>query len=313
MFIVLGVLFLAGCPDKPSGELSAGEPGDSPTGGEDAATAPADLVIEVATPQELLAAIGPNRTIVLTADEYLLDHREGLPRSTQEYYSWVSVREFDDGEENYTLHIKDCPGLTIRAAGDQQVHIVSPYYGALVMSFSNCDGLRLTNLRIGHAPPSGYCGDGVMGMYSCDDVLISGTTLYGCGMFGLSLRKVTDFVFDRSVIEQCTDGLIGAVDSSGLTFRDSHFRDTAVLFGSAFGFSRTTGVVFENCLITNIYASPDSPDKHQLFRVDVSISAARIVINGGEIRGNVVGSLVEPAGMVELNDVDVHDNSWQED
>lgn len=313
MFIVLGVLFLAGCPAEPSGELPAGEPGDSPMDGEDAATAPADLVIEVATSQELLAAIGPNRTIVLTADEYLLDHREGLPRSVQEYYSWVSVRDFDHGEENYELNIKNCPKLTIRAAGDQQVHIVSPYYGALVMSFSNCGGLRLSNLRIGHSPPSGYCGDGVMHITDCDDVLISNTTLYGCGMYGLALERVTDFVFDRSVIEQCTDGLMSAVDCSDLTFRDSHFRDTALLFGSGIGLQRTTGVVFENCLITNNHMSPDSSEDGPLFRIDVSTTEARVVINGGEIRGNVVGALVEPAGMVELNGTDVHNNSWQTD
>jgi len=298
ILIVLVMLFLAGCSAEPTGEPS----GDIPS----------SLVIEVATSQELLAAIGPNRTIVLAAEEYVLDHRADIPASRSKYYFWGSVREFDDGEENYQLNINDCPDLTIRAAGDQQVHIVSPYYGALVLAFSRCDNLRLSNLRIGHAPPSGYCGAGVMEVYSCDGVRILGTTLYGCGMYGLDLRSVTDFVFDRSVIEQCTDGLLGAVDCSGLTFRDSHFRDTALRFGSGIGFLRTTGVVFENCLITNIYPSPDSPDKYELFRIDVSISAARIVITGGEIRGNTASALVAPAGMVELNDVNVHNNSWQE-
>ena len=81
-----------------------------------------------------------------------------------------------DGKE---LDIAGMSNLTIEGEGDMAGIIVEPRY-AYVLSFFNCKDITLRNLTLGHTD-SGYCQGGVVAIRGCQNTVIEGCDLYGCG------------------------------------------------------------------------------------------------------------------------------------
>ncbi len=256
-------------------------------------------VIEVGSAQELLDALGPNRTLKLRADvEYRLD---GLERGVAEFYRWEEVLA-----DQYELIVRDCENLTIEGAAGETARIVTAHPYANVLHFENCSGLTLSNLTMGHAPDPGYCSGAVVAITDGADVVIEGATLFGCGMDGLSLRNVRGLLVARTTIKECTYGIVAARACSDLTFRDCRFVDNEEYYG--FELADTTGVRLINCVMTNNMVSEYG---QALFKTNLTTPDGQVVIRGGLITGNNAPQLAKPADMVILQDVSETNNSWQ--
>ncbi len=275
--------------------VGCGDRGDDSNAADTAARA----VIEVGSAQELLDALGPNRTLKLRAGvEYRLD---GLERGVAEFYRWEEALT-----DQYELVIRNCRNLTLEGPALDKALIVTAHAYANVLHFENCSGLTLSNLTIGHAPDPGYCSGGVVAITDSADILIEASTLFGCGTEGLTLRGVRNLTAHRITITECTYGIVSARQCEGLTFRDCRFFDNQEHRG--FVLTDTTGVRLTNCILTENTVNRFG---QALFKTNLTTPDARIDIVGGRINDNVAPKLARPADMVVLQDVVVLSNSWQ--
>jgi len=179
----------------------------------------ADEFVEITanTAEELLAALGSNRRVILEEGVYnLTDAELDFISNANVYY-----RERYDGPE---LFLKDIHNLTIQGAGYARSEIVVEPRYAFVMSFLNCTNISITNLSAGHTD-DGECQGGVFQFASSTGIYIDNTWMYGCGTVGLNLSEVTDVKAAGSTIFGCTDEIMEIEDSSDILFADCVFRD----------------------------------------------------------------------------------------
>jgi hypothetical protein len=253
-------------------------------------------VIRVATAEEFVQALGPERVILLQPGEYNLSK---VKRAKLKHVRWTSPI---DGQ--YQVEIRNVPGLSIRGAGQEPTHVFvhDPY--AFVLTFRNAPRLELTNLRMGHSPDAGFCLGGVVQVLETEQVRIGQCSLYGSGTEGLHLERVKALTFARSVIEDCTYGILTADDSDVLSFVDSIFRNVGQYYG--FEFQDCKGVSFRNCkIVDNVLGNV------ALFKTNLQSSDGVIDLSGGEISRNAAARLVNEEGMLRVKDARISDNSWQ--
>jgi len=264
------------------------------------AEAPADArtVIRVATAQELLKAIGPRRVIELAAGRYDLTP---LRRTLLPHVRW---EEAHDGQ--YALIVRKLEGLTLRGpAGSEPAEIVvqTPY--TFVLSFEQCSEVTLERLKLGHAR-SGYCIGGVVAASDCTSLRIADCILYGCGTEGLQLEQVRHLEMVRSVIEDCTYGIMTARECERLVMVECVFRRNVQFHG--LDLTDCTHVSLVDCRIhDNVLGGLKSP----LFKTNLTDPTHRMTMQGGEIRDNAAHALTNEPTMLVLKDVKVTGNSWQ--
>jgi len=251
-------------------------------------------VITVETPEELVAAIGPERVIRLTADIY------DLSKVKQRRLKHVLWSEVHDGWE---LVVRDVRNLRIEGAGKQMPRIiVAPAY-AYVLGFRDVANVELVNIEFSHAPGAkGYCTGGVLRVVGGRDVAVRVCRLLGCGTEGLTLTKVDGFAFLGSSISDCTYGILTAGGCRNLSFKNCSFAGNKEFHG--FRISDSVNVAFERCHIKNnrLTSTPGRP----LFSA-ASCSNVRVV--GCEITGNVFGELARPEGIVRFETTAVRNNT----
>jgi len=156
--------------------------------------------VVVASAEEFIKAIGPNRKIILKPGEYNLSQ---LPKgnTNNEYVTWEEVY---DGHE---LVIRNISNLTIVGSekGTTEI-IVEPRY-ANVLNFINAENINVSNITIGHTP-QGECAGGVFYFENSANIEISNSNLYGCGTEGLKLFGVTNLKLIDSKIYECSNGIM---------------------------------------------------------------------------------------------------------
>jgi len=246
----------------------------------------------ITSAEQLIQSIGPNRTLRLTKRVYDLTN---LRQRKMEYVVW---RKVHDG---YELCIRNVRNLRIEGVGKFRVPVtVQPSY-AYVLSFEDVAGIRLRNLKLGHAPEEGHCTGGVARVVNAEDVTIENSVLFGCGTEGLTLKNVNDLTFTRSVIEGCTYGILTAENCRRLRFEEATFRNNRKYHGIVLHDSAE--VSFADCRITGntLSAMFDSP----LF--DLS-SCSAVSVTGGVIRDNAYSHLVKPAGAVTFTNINIEAN-----
>ena len=175
--------------------------------------------VEVATVDELLAAIGSNTRIVLTEKNY--DLSTAAEGANGNNYYWG---ESADGPE---LVIFGVDNMTIESAdGVLTGHTITavPRY-ANVIRFENCTNLRLAGFTAGHTPEPGYCSGGVLRFDNCDIVKVENCGLYGCGVLGVWAMACGDVTVSRCDIYECSWGGISLEYVSGASIDGCTFRD----------------------------------------------------------------------------------------
>ena len=177
--------------------------------------------VEVTTVDEFLAAIGPDRTIVLNGAEFDLSTAENYGGISGEYYYWSQA--FDGPE----LVIHDLGGLTIQGnADDPSAVTVSavPRY-ANVLNFTNCRDIQLFDFTAGHTKEPGSCAGGVLHLDFCSGFRTDNMRLYGCGVLGLQTANCSSLDIRRTEIYECSQGAAHFFQTDGIAFTDCDIHD----------------------------------------------------------------------------------------
>ena len=177
--------------------------------------------ISVATVDEFLAAIGPNREIILEGELFDLSTAQGYGEDSGAYYYWEQIH---DGPG---LIISGAENLTIRSAdGDPSGCTISatPRY-ADVLTFLHCDGLVLSGFTVGHTEEPGICAGGVLKFRDCDGIRIEQCGLFGCGILGIHALDCSELDLTESEIYECSQGGLMLDSVAGVSIQDCQFRD----------------------------------------------------------------------------------------
>ena len=177
--------------------------------------------IEVTTVDEFLAAIGPDRTIILNGDLFDLSTASNYGSSGGEYYYWNTC--FDGPE----LVIRDVDGLSIRAlAKDPKTTVIAaiPRY-ANVLSFQNCENLSLSGFTAGHTKEPGSCSGGVLYFQYCGNVEVHSMSLYGCGILGIQASNCWTVSVLRTEIYECSQGAAQFYQTDGIRLESCDIHD----------------------------------------------------------------------------------------
>ncbi len=156
--------------------------------------------IEVNSNSEFFDALGSNRTIVLTNDEFIFPDR-------------IDVINFTN--------------LSIIA--ESLTKILVENRKSTVIAFINCDSLYIENLYIGHqesAKPGCFDENGTVMFKECNNVSIKNTTFFGCGRVGFKMYDCSKFSFNSITVKECTEALFDIMNSKTISFFNSEFKDT---------------------------------------------------------------------------------------
>ncbi len=182
---------------------------------------PAGSELRVNTVDEFLAAIGPQRTIVLDGELFDLSTAFNYGAGSGAWYYWEQTY---DGPE---LVIEGVDGLCIRAASDEPkatTLAAVPRY-ANVLSFRSCEDLTLVGFTAGHTQEPGTCAGGVLHFADCHGITVEACRLYGCGILGLQCETCTSFQARRTEIYDCSLGAVNMSYTDGIDFIDCDVHD----------------------------------------------------------------------------------------
>ena len=206
-------------------------------------------VITVDSVDDFLAALGSNRTIILAAGEYNLTQASGYGGPGTEAYSWTG-----DGD-GYELVIDHVENLTILGEGGaEKTSIVTEPRYANVLRFEDCRDVALGNITAGHTLEQGFCTGGVLYYNGCDNMMVSGCDLYGCGTVGITAYNCRKVVAVETTIRECSYGAILASNCYDVRFTDGKIYDCG-LKSQNFSFIESIGntgfVVFNTEIYNN--------------------------------------------------------------
>lgn len=198
-------------PDTASPLASAADPTDVPKGGS----------VTVSSVDDFLAAIGPDRTIILDGAMFDLSEATNYGGLGTAYYYW---QENPDGPG---LVIHDVNGLSVQAqnsASGATTLAAIPRF-ADVLSFENCSNLSLFGFTAGHTKEPGVCSGGVLNFQNCNGVRIEKMRLYGCGILGIQTSQCSSFDILRTEIYECSQGGGIFFQTDGINFSDCSIYD----------------------------------------------------------------------------------------
>ena len=177
--------------------------------------------IAVSTVDDFLAAIGPDRTIVLDGELFDLSEASSYGSLGGEYWYW---QESYDGPE---LVIQNVSSLTIRAAADDPkatTLAAIPRY-ANVLNFRSCDNIWLIGFTAGHTKEPGSCAGGVLYFDACNGIRVDDCRLYGCGILGVRSSNCSSFSATGTEIYECSQGAVSMYTTDGISFTNCNIHD----------------------------------------------------------------------------------------
>ena len=209
-----------------------------------------DKAIRVSSTEELLAAIAPDAEIIIEPGYYnMSEFVETFDYDAIEEWNgqnrYVQIEECFDGND---IIIQNVSGLSItgggEAYGDTEL-VVEPRYAA-ILTFDNCADISLTNITMGHTMESD-CAGNVLNFYDCEGAALTSMDLYGCGVYGISVRKNWgDIIVTDSIIRDCAYGSVDICESEGkCEFRNCVF--TGSYGGGYFEKTENSELCFYNC------------------------------------------------------------------
>ena len=187
-----------------------------------------DGMIHVKTVDELLSAIGPDRTIYLEDGVYDLSTASAYGTGSSDYFSWMS------GFDGPQLAIQGVENLTIKAAGPHRARIVAVPRYSEVLYFEDCSAITLSGFTAGHNPviADQGCAGGVLSFSNCRDFKVEDCSLFGCGIVGVSCMGCFGGEVVRTEIHDCSDGACYFYDSRDIALTDCNIHDIGSYYGS---------------------------------------------------------------------------------
>ena len=219
------------------------------------------LQIHVSTVDEFIAAIGPDKEIILDAALYDFSTATGYGTSSGEYYFWEDV--FDGPG----LVIQNVSNLTIRSNdGNVKGHTLAavPRY-ADVLAFRACDNITLSGFTAGHTLEQGSCAGGVLEFRDCDVITVDNCGLFGCGILGVETQSCADVTVKNCDIYECSNGGIQMWDTYGVTLENNTFRDIGGRYIMQFNSCKNVVLDGEEIIGEALYShSISSPEQEEL-------------------------------------------------
>ena len=210
---------------------------------EPAAEESAENVISVSTVDELLAAIGSDRTISLAAGTYDLstaaDYGAKFTAGTDADYYWEQV--FDGNR----LVISNASNLTLRAEGEVILAAIPRY--ADVVYLLNCENVSLEGLTLGHTEEPGSCAGGVLYVDNCLNTAVTDCALYGCGITAINAVNSVGLTVSGGRMYDCSMNAMNANSCRNIRVENCEVYDCGSEYSSLFNVSGVTGFVLSDC------------------------------------------------------------------
>ena len=113
---------------------------------------------------------------------------------------------FFDGPE---LAVTGVSGLTLasESGSEADTEIVAEPRYADVIRFEGCSGVGVMDLTMGHTE-AGDCSGNVLNFGSCDGIVLCGTDLYGCGVYGVAANETGRLSCFDSTLRDCSYGAV---------------------------------------------------------------------------------------------------------
>lgn len=170
------------------------------------------LIVENA--QQLLNAIGSNRTIILKPNTYLLDKAANNIKNPHVIYDRDT-----GGPVIQNVHNLKLIGSDVRAS---KLVISSEFPN--VLSFKNSSAIHIRSLEIGHVPQSAaICLGAVLAFENSHSIELTDLNLFGSGTFGLWLENSHHLTLSNSVIKECSQGIAFLSQSTHVLMKNSIF------------------------------------------------------------------------------------------
>ena len=214
-------------------------------------------VKRVTTAEEFIKALG-NDTRIVIPEFTVLKLTPAI--ENEEIRAACNIGEFDiyyDNYEEYTtprlgwsdqfdgkeLDIAGFSNLTIEGEGQMAGIIIEPRY-AYVLSFFNCKDITLRNLTLGHTD-TGYCQGGVVALRGCQNTVIEGCDLYGCGTEGIGADRSNGLQCKNTIIRDCSYQIMTLEHCKDFSFAECNFYNCREF--SLINVRFCDNVVFEKC------------------------------------------------------------------
>ncbi len=174
----------------------------------------------VSSVNELLSALGSNRSIILAPGTYDLSSAAGYGVMSGPDYYW------EDCYDGYTLVLDVINNLTLQGEGEPgEVNIVTAPRNAAVLKLLGCKGVTLKNLTAGHTELPDACQGPVLSLYASIDVQVDRCVLFGCGTLGIQADECWKLNVTDTVIKECTSGALTIANSTDVIFDGCELTD----------------------------------------------------------------------------------------
>ena len=190
--------------------------------------------LDVATVDQLIDAVGPNRIIRLSPGDY------DLSKIKESSHDFMSIEPEFDGPQVIFHNLKN---TEFYCDGPEPAHLfVEPRY-TFPFYLSNCEEIKLRNLRFGHSPEPGECVGGVVKIVRSRTIDLNECDLYGCGTVGLELDHAENVVVSNSLIRDCNLGFAAIESCRDVVLHNCTLRDNAINSGFEIGNSDNIRIV----------------------------------------------------------------------
>lgn len=240
--------------------------------------------ITVQSAEQLIAAIGSNRTIRVAPGSYQLDR---VPRVNTKHVSWQRVHD------GWQLIIDNVANLTIEGSRSNKPQLLVNARYAWVLRFKRARNVRLRDLILGHTP-AGRCSGGVVAFARSKNVQVIRSELFGSGTVGVGLDKVSGFHMSQSTVRDCTYGIMTIKDSSRVRFSRSTFRDNREY--DLIDITGTPNVRLDHCTVENNWTNRGGG--YALFKLD---NHSSIQLSGGSYRKNNIENFINRPRRMRLS------------
>ena len=153
--------------------------------------------VRVSTVDELLEAIAPDTKVILAPGTYDLSEAADFGGSGREWYTW------DQRYDGPSLRFQGLNNLSLEGAGKGETVILAKPRYAAVFGFTNCDGISLSGLTLGHTD-EGTCAGNVLDFVSCRRVSVADCGLFGCGVIGVTGQACRGIRLENTEIYACS-------------------------------------------------------------------------------------------------------------
>ena len=183
----------------------------------------ADGMVHVSTVDEFLAAIASDTEIYLEDGVFDLSTAGNYGVAGGDNYVWYDT--YVDGPQ---LVISGVKNLSITGGGADKASIQAVPRYAEVLAFENCENISLKDFTAGHTQAPGHCTGGVVYFANSSDLSVEGCSLYGCGVWGITLSGCENMTVKNTEIYDCSYGDLNFASSKNIRLENCDIHDNGM-------------------------------------------------------------------------------------